>query len=208
MYRFVYLVDDDKSYRNSLRSLLETRGNMYLIPYDTGDDFLAARPEDLGVVLLDNRMPGSSGLEVLEKLREREGRWPVIMLTGYGDVATAVQAMKLGAVNYLEKPHRAEALFESLDEAFHQIEDASDGARFARRAKTAITRLSGRERQVLELLVAGFSNKEIGLKLDLSLRTVELYRGKMMDTLGAESLAEAICLAVAAGLMPLHAADA
>jgi two-component system response regulator FixJ len=208
MYRFVYLVDDDKNYRNSLRSLLETRGKMHLIPYDTGDDFLAARPEDQGVVLLDNRMPGSSGLEVLEKLREREGRWPVIILTGYGDITTAVQAMKLGAVNYLEKPHRAEALFEALDEAFHQIEDASDGARFARRAKSAIARLSERERQVLELLTAGFSNKEIGIKLDLSLRTIELYRGKMMDSLAAESLAEAVCLAVAGGLAPLHAADA
>jgi two-component system response regulator FixJ len=206
MSRFIYIVDDDDEFRNSLRSLLATRGSFHLLPFASGDAFLACQPEEFeGVVLLDNLMPGSSGLDVLRDLSERRVRWPVIMLAGEGDIVTAVQAMKLGAFDYLEKSVPPPDLFACIDSAFARIDRIDLDERFVDRACERVARLTERELEVLKLVVAGLSNKQVAYKLDISLRTVEVHRAHIMDKLDAQSVAEAIRLAIAARLVPLHA---
>jgi two-component system response regulator FixJ len=207
MSRFIYIIDDDVDFRNSLRSLLSARGCFHLLPFASGDAFLAAQREEFeGVILLDDLMPGSSGLDVLRHLAERRVRWPVIMLAGEGDTNFAVQAMKLGAFDYLEKPVRAPDLIACIDSAFARIDCIDQEERFVDRACERIARLSERELEVLKLVVAGLSNKQVAYKLDISLRTVEVHRANIMDKLDAHSVAEAIRLAIGARLVPLHAA--
>jgi two-component system response regulator FixJ len=177
------------------------------LPFASGDAFLAAQREEFeGVILLDDLMPGSSGLDVLRHLAERRVRWPVIMLAGEGDTNFAVQAMKLGAFDYLEKPVRAPDLIACIDSAFARIDCIDQEERFVDRACERIARLSERELEVLKLVVAGLSNKQVAYKLDISLRTVEVHRANIMDKLDAHSVAEAIRLAIGARLVPLHAA--
>ena len=200
-HSLVHVVDDDPAMRDSVGFLLDTAG-FEIALYEAGADLLdrLVAPAS-GCVLTDIRMPGVDGLELLRRLRGRGHTLPVIMMTGHGDVPLAVEAMKLGACDFIEKPFDDEALLRALQAALEQggpngpvdpiLQD------FMRRLAT----LSERERQVLDHLVTGGTSKEIGRRLRISPRTVEIYRAKVMAKTRAGSLQELVRWAVLAGFV-------
>jgi two-component system response regulator FixJ len=193
--QIVYVVDDESDVRRSLGFFLKTAGFMPR-PYLNGADFLADAPDLApGCVLLDVRMPDMSGLDVIEKLGNLTSRLPVIVMTGHGDIATAVRAMKLGAVDFLEKPFEDDALVAAMNLGFDALERDSRAEEDRRDAERRIAALTRRERDVLRLLGHGKSNKEVAIALDLSVRTVEMHRATMFDRLGVRTLPEALKLA-------------
>jgi FixJ family two-component response regulator len=199
---YVYVVDDDRDVRRSLSFMLgaaETRSH----PFGSGADFLDALPDlDPGCVLLDLRMPQMDGFQVMAELRRREVDWPIIVMTGHGEVPVAVRAMKQGAVDFIEKPFAEEALLGCLSTAFTILGDRESASRRRRAARERVDQLTTRETEVLEGLLAGESNKQLAQRLGISLRTVEMHRGNMMDRLEVANLAEALTLAIEAGLNP------
>jgi len=202
MTRSIYIVDDDDAVRASLHSLLSVRSDLVVRGYRSGDAFLDDAPElDPGVVLLDFHMPGASGLDVLEAL-DGKGRFVSVVLTGQGNVGLAVQAMKAGALDFIEKPYEAEVLMQLIDHAFARLEESSHEAARLNAAQAKIARLSPRETDVLKGLIEGRSNKVIAYELDISPRTVEIYRANLMEKLEVRSLSEALRIAFAAGLFP------
>ena len=198
--RTIHVVDDDAAVRHSLEQLLESMG-FATVSYTTPGNFLLAAPHLLGgCVLLDVKMPGISGLEVQARLRTIGFVPPIIVITGQGDIQTAVLAMKAGAFDFLEKPYEDEVLLAAIEAALAASPD--DHIHQAVDSAQRIARLSPREREVLDALVAGASNKVIAFDLGLSVRTVEVHRARMMERLGTRQLAEAIRLAVLATLAP------
>jgi two-component system response regulator FixJ len=196
--RLVHVVDDDEAVRDSLGFLLETAG-FEVKTYESGNRFLESFTDDGACVVTDVRMPGLTGLELVARLRERGSRLPVIVMTGHGDVPLAVEAMKAGVHDFIEKPFEDEAMIRSIegallrsDLAAGRSEDRSD---IIRRIET----LSARERQVLSGLVDGKANKVIARDLDISPRTVEIYRANVMTKMRAASLSELVRLAISAG---------
>jgi two-component system response regulator FixJ len=204
MIRNIYLVDDDDAVRASLHSLLSLQSNLVVRSFRSGDLFLGdAGALDAGVLLLDFHMPGSNGIDVLHALRESDPtRFAPVILTGEGNVALAVEAMKAGALDFLEKPYEAETLLQVIDGAFSRLAHDSASAAHTESAKTKIDGLSPRERDVLMGLIEGRANKVIAYELDISPRTVEIYRANLMTKLGVRSLPEALRIAFAAGLIP------
>ncbi|WP_313537967.1 response regulator [Sphingomonas sp.] len=202
MTRTIYIVDDDDAVRASLHSLLSVRPDLIVRGYRSGDAFLEQEGElDPGVVLLDFHMPGSSGLDVLLKL-DRSPKFVPIVLTGQGNVGLAVQAMKAGALDFIEKPYEAEFLLKVIDQAFSKLEEDGEAAARTATAESKIAKLSPRETDVLKGLIEGRSNKIIAYELDISPRTVEIYRANLMEKLEVRSLSEALRIAFAAGLFP------
>jgi len=198
--RTIHVVDDDVAVQLSLERLLGSMG-FATVSYTTPGAFLLEAPHlSGGCVLLDVKMPGISGLEVQARLRAIGFVPPIIVLTGQGDIQTAVLAMKAGAFDFLEKPYEDEVLLAAIEAALAASPD--DHIRQAMDSAQRIARLSPREREVLDALVAGASNKVIAFDLGLSVRTVEVHRGRMMERLGTRQLAEAIRLAVLATLAP------
>ena len=198
--RTIHVVDDDAAVRHSLERLLGSMG-LATVSYTTPGAFLLAAPHLLGgCVLLDVKMPGISGLEVLARLRAIGFVPPIIVITGQGDIQTAVLAMKAGAFDFLEKPYEDEVLLAAIEAALGAFPD--DHIHQAVDSAQRIARLSPREREVLDALVAGASNKVIAFDLGLSVRTVEVHRARMMERLGTRQLSEAIRLAVLATLAP------
>jgi two-component system response regulator FixJ len=198
--RTIHVVDDDAAVRHSLERLLGSMG-FATVSYATPDAFLLEAPHLLrGCVLLDVKMPGISGLEVQTRLKAIGFVPPVIVITGQGDIQTAVLAMKAGAFDFLEKPYHNEVLLAAIEAALAAVLD--DHSHQAVDSAQRIARLSPREREVLDALVAGASNKVIAFELGLSVRTVEVHRARMMERLGTRQLAEAIRLAVLATLAP------
>lgn len=199
--RSIYIVDDDNEIRSELYSLLSIYPDTGLRSFGSGDDFIAALDElQASVILLDMNMPGASGLDVLEAIRDRQDLFPIV-LTGEGDTQLAVQAMKAGATDFLEKPCEPKSLMRTIDLAFETLEETEQVIARTGEARDKLSRLSSRERDVLEGLIEGKSNKVIGYELDISPRTVEVYRGKMMEKLEVQSLPEALRIAFAAGLI-------
>ncbi|MFC3711118.1 response regulator transcription factor [Sphingoaurantiacus capsulatus] len=203
--KIVYVVDDDDAVRDSARRLLKIVG-YEVETFDSANAFMdgvdSLKP---GCVIFDINMPGISGLEAQKQLKERGAAFPVIILTGQGDIGKAVQAMKNGAVEFIEKPYQNEALLNAVEAGFAQLgvrlsEDAAN-----EKAAGVVGRLSPRERQVLQGMLTGLPNKLIGHQLGLSTRTVEVYRSKVMDKLEVRSLSSAVKLALAAGLPELEA---
>ncbi|GAA4762919.1 response regulator FixJ [Stakelama sediminis] len=193
MSRFVYIVDDEAPVRDSLRALLSTRNNLHLVPCVSGDAFLAdIKEREPGVVLLDIHMPGRSGIDVLREIQDLSDRFCTVMLTGQGDIQLAVQAMKLGAVDFLEKPYDHRRLFGAIDAAFEQLDQSAEANQRSIEARQRLELLSGREREVLDLMVDGEPNKRIAAELGISIRTVEVHRSNAMSKLSASSLAEAV----------------
>lgn len=196
----VHIIDDDPAMRDSVAFLLGTEGfNVRL--YEAGTELLDRLTKPVaGCVLTDIRMPGIDGLELLRRLRSAGHTLPVIMMTGHGDVPLAVEAMKLGACDFIEKPFDDEALLQALRSAMERSGPAAPAdpglQEFVRRVGT----LSERERQVLDRLVAGGTSKEIGRALDISPRTVEIYRAKLMAKTQAANLQELVRWSVLAGL--------
>jgi len=203
MIRNIYLIDDDDAVRASLHGLLSLRSDLVVRNFRSGDQFLE-RVSDLesGVLLLDYHMPGKNGLEVLEQLGSlSHGRFLTIILTGEGNIDVAVQAMKAGALDFLEKPYKADALLETIDKAFERMEHESAGSAQIESARAKVDVLSPRERDVLTGLIEGRSNKVIAYNLAISPRTVEIYRANLMTKMGVRSLSEALRVAFAAGLI-------
>lgn len=195
----VYIVDDNEIIRSLLHGALSGRGDCHLYSFASGDAFVAALGGlEAGVLLLDVHMPGLSGLEVLSRLAASDRTIRTIVMTAKAQVALAVDAMKLGAGDFIEKPFAIEDLMERVDRAFDALQDARDQVAPRDTARAQIERLSGREREVLGGLVAGLSNKEIALNLDLSPRTVEIHRANVMSKLEADSLAAVIRVALTA----------
>lgn len=169
--------------------------------FSSGDEFLRARlPEGLNCVLLDMRMPGLNGLDVLRALGDQDNPPSVLMLTGHGDIPLAVEAMKLGALDFIEKPYVPKKLLEAIDSASEIYQQAREVDAGNREAVALVDSLSERQRQVLAGIVRGKANKIIAYDLGLSIRTVEAYRAQMLDKLGVRSTAEAVRIAIAAGL--------
>ena len=199
-HSLVHVVDDDPAMRDSVGFLLDTAGFEVAL-YEAGTNLLDTLVKPArGCVLADIRMPGVDGLELLRRLRESGHTLPVIMMTGHGDVPLAVEAMKLGACDFIEKPFDDEALLQALRSALDRdgLTKAVDPTlqEFIRRVGT----LSERERQVMDQLVVGGSSKDIGRALDISPRTVEIYRAKLMAKTQAASLQELVRWSVLAGL--------
>lgn len=197
--RDVYVIDDSVDVRTSLHKLFGSMGiNAY--PFRSGSDFLDGL-QDLKAapILVDIRMPDIDGLELMSELRRRENSWPVIVMTGHGEVPIAVKAMRLGAVEFLSKPFEFEALEGALDLAFGVLRDAVAHDREREAALALFAALTQREREIMRELAAGLSNKEIARVLDLSVRTVEMHRANAMRKLGAGNVIELIALIAAAG---------
>ena len=180
----------------------------HVVSYQSPAAFLnAASGLSAGCVLLDIRMPGVDGLEVQARLNRLRVNLPVIVMTGHGDVPSAVRAMKAGAVDFLEKPFDDETLLNAIGGAFAKASRLIGGDREAVRAAQRIATLSPREREVLDALLAGRPNKVIAFDLNISVRTVEVHRARMMERLGTKQFADAIRLAVMAKLAPRNRAE-
>ena len=200
--RLVYVVDDDEAVRESLSALLEACS--YTVrAFGLARDFLAAaatlRP---GCLIADIRMPEMDGLELQQLLTERSFNFPLIVITGHGDVALAVRAMKAGAIDFIEKPFAADAIVASVDSGLARL--AASGAEdpLTAGAASRLALLSPREREVLQGLLAGLPNKSIAYDLAISPRTVEIHRARVMDKMAAKSLSELIRMSLAAGVQP------
>ncbi|HEY0313850.1 MAG TPA: PAS domain-containing protein [Allosphingosinicella sp.] len=199
MSRLVHIVDDDAQVRAAMSYLLSSHDFSTRV-YASGTEFLRDAPLDAGCLLLDLRMPDLGGHEVQEELARRGATLPVIVMSGHGDLGAAVRAMKLGAVDFLQKPPGEAELVAAVERALEGAQQGR-GRRSAQvAAVAAVERLSRRERQVLQGLLSGHSNKAIARRLDLSPRTVEMHRANMMTALGTAALPEALRIAIDAGL--------
>lgn len=188
----VHLIDDDEAVRNGLALLIGTVG-LRVQSWNGAQAFLAGFDrESIGAIVLDVRMPGISGLTLLDTLVAQGVDQPVIMLTGHGTVEMCRRAFKAGAAEFLEKPVDDELLLEALQAAVRQHVQSRQRHRANREARDRYARLSEREREVLGLIVAGLTNKDIGRALDLSPRTVETHRANLFAKLEAQSLAQLI----------------
>ncbi|WP_089177023.1 response regulator [Bosea sp. AS-1] len=194
--RIVYLIDDDTDVRDALILLLRTMG-FTARPFPGVQAFLD-RPDPLqdGCLVVDIRMPGTSGLQLLERMAGEAARMPTVMITGHGDVAACRRAFKAGAVDFLTKPVDEQVLLEAVEAAF-AVFDAGKLAQAVRADREALLgRLTPREREILDLVAAGRSTKEIARALDVSPRTVETHRANLAEKLGAGSVAEMVRFAL------------
>jgi two-component system response regulator FixJ len=197
----VHVVDDDEAMRDSMAFLLRAE-NFQVQTYADAADFLAALPQiKVGCVVTDVRMPGMSGIELLQRLRELKVSLPVIVVSGHGDVPLAVEAMKTGALDFIEKPFDDDVFLRAVRTALGA--QAVDSQRQAQKAtiNSRLESLSNREREVLEGLVAGHPNKTIAYDLGISPRTVEIYRANVMEKMQARSLSDLVRMALVGGLL-------
>lgn len=195
----VHIVDDDAAVRDSLALLLELSG-LPVRSFDSAESFLAELDrEACGCLLLDLRMPGMDGLSLQKLLTERGIGLPIVMITAHGDVAAARTALKGGAVDFLEKPVDETVLLATVREAMRREQSRVAASAEQQQAHDRLARLTEREREVLDLVAAGRTSKEIGEQLGISSRTVEVYRSRLMDKLQVGSLPELVRLAVKAG---------
>jgi two-component system response regulator FixJ len=192
----VHVVDDDAAIRDSIGFLLEAVG-FVVRTYASAAAFLAAAPTLSGCVLTDVRMPAMDGLELQRRLNELGLRLPVIVITGAGDIPIAVRAMKAGAVDFLEKPVDDARLLEAVQRALQRSRLLAEAHTSAAEALARLALLTPREREVLDLLVAGLSNKAVGKQLGASPRTVEVHRARILEKLHAQSLPELVRLVMA-----------
>src|SRR5581483_533390 len=197
----VYVIDDDEAMRDSLSFLLDSSGYSVTL-FDDAQRFLDALPGlTFGCVLSDVRMPGIDGIELLKLMKTQHSPFPILIMTGHGDVPLAVEAMKLGAVDFLEKPFEDDRLITMIESAIRQAEPAAKNEAITQDVAGRVASLSPRERQVMEGLVAGLSNKLIAREYDISPRTIEVYRANVMTKMQANSLSELVRLAMRAGLL-------
>ncbi len=197
----VYVVDDDDAVRDSLEALLLAEG-YDVIGFGSAEDFLSGRDASAkGCCLLDVRMPGMDGITLLRDIGKEAATLPVVVMTGHGDVPMAVKAMKLGAVDFIEKPFDTNLMIETVRSALRSG-GSKTKAEVDPTLAAHVKRLTARERDVLEHLVAGRSNKEVGRVLGISPRTVEIHRARLMEKMTAESLAQLVRMAIEAGVDP------
>jgi two-component system, LuxR family, response regulator FixJ len=197
----VYVIDDDEALRESLAFLLRT-ARIDVESYASAGAFLEALPTThASCVITDVRMPGMSGLDLLRRLRELKIEVPVIVITGHGDVPLAVEAMKIGASDFLEKPFDDELLLASVRSALERQDGATKRSAERARIENKLAALSNRERDVLGGLVAGRANKQIAFDLGISPRTVEIYRANLMNKMQAGSLSDLVRMALIVGIV-------
>src|SRR4051812_20461293 len=197
----VYVIDDDEAMRDSLMFLLDSAGYEVTL-FETARQFLDALPAlAFGCVVSDVRMPGIDGIELLKRLKATHSAFPIVIMTGHGDVPLAVETMKLGAVDFLEKPFEDDRLIAMIDTAIREAEPAAKSEAVAHDIAARAASLSPRERQVMDGLIAGMSNKLIAREYDISPRTIEVYRANVMTKMQANSLSELVRLGMRAGLI-------
>jgi len=197
----IYVIDDDDAVRHSLEFLLKTAG-ITVRGFESAKAFLEIMPQiSSGCIITDVRMPEITGIELLKRVKAVNPDLPVIVITGHGDISLAVEAMKIGAVDFLEKPFDDDLLLAAVRTAL--IRDADSGKRKAELAgiHEKLNALSNRERQVLEGLVVGNANKTIAFDLGISPRTVEIYRANLMTKMSANSLSDLVRMAIVTGVL-------
>ncbi|CAA0115457.1 response regulator transcription factor [Zhongshania aliphaticivorans] len=194
----VYLVEDDEAVRDSLQMVLESVGHK-VVSYSRADSFLEDYTTEMaGCMVLDIRMPGMNGMELQRQLNSRNSILPIIFVTGHGDVPMAVDAMQRGAVDFVQKPYREEELLGKIQQAI--AADAENRADLEEKHKirAKLADLTPRESQVMELMIEGKANKVIAYDLDISQRTVEIHRARVMEKMGVRSLAHLVRMVMAA----------
>ena len=192
----VYIVDDDEAVRDSLRWLLEAN-NYRVRAFPSGESFLAEYDEKRpGVLIVDVRMPGMSGLELQEQMIARKSTMPIVFITGHGDVPMAVSTIKKGAIDFLEKPFDETDLREIVGRMFEQANERLSQAQAQREHEAMLARLTAREQQVLERIVAGRLNKQIADDLGISIKTVEAHRANIMEKLQVTTVADLMKVAL------------
>lgn len=197
-----YVIDDDRALRVSLSVLLRTM-ETDTRPFSCAEDFLEELPHlRPGCLVVDIAMPGKDGLTLLADLRDCGCDWPVIIMTGHGEVKSAVRAMKLGAIEFLEKPFSDNELQDALTRGFEWLRKKQLTERSANQCKLSFEAVRPRERDVLNLIIEGLPNKLIAHRLSLSIRTVEMHRARLMKRVGAANSAELVRLASVAGVLP------
>jgi len=197
----LFVVDDDDAVRDSLEALLGSKG--YDVRTFSSSEVFLGQADIIGqpgCLLLDIRMPGMDGLKVLEQLKSRKSPLAIVMITGHADVSTAVRAMKAGAVDFVEKPFTQDVILESIKKACESIGNHEIGASERQDIQHRIDNLSPRERDVMERLVDGLTNKEIARDLNISPRTVEVYRSGVMDKMKAANLSSLVKLGLIVGM--------
>ena len=197
--RTVFVVDDDAAALDSLVLLLRSDG-LYPSGYSSALDFLAALPtEARGCVISDVRMPGMDGVQLVRSLKQMGSPLPIILVTGHADVSVAVQAMKAGASDFVQKPYESEQILRLVRAALEENDEAVDANARRNRVLSRIESLTARERQVLDLIMEGASNKLLASSLTISPRTEEIYRANVMSKMRADSLSELIRMTLASG---------
>jgi FixJ family two-component response regulator len=195
----VYVIDDDDAVRDSLQWLLEA-SRYRVIGFDSAENFLAGHdPAAIAVAIIDVRMPGMSGLELQDELIARKVTYPVIFITGHGDVPMAVSTMKKGAVDFIEKPFDQDALKALVERMLADARAQASETERRRMSEALMARLTAREQQVLERIVAGRLNKQIADDLGISIKTVEAHRANIMDKLNANTVADLMRTVLAGG---------
>ena len=195
----VFVVDDDPALRDSLKFLIESVGITVKV-FASAEEFLEAfDPKEHACVVLDVRMPGLSGLELLEKLKSERLAPTVLLITGHGDVPMAVRALKAGAFDFIEKPFSDQVLLERIQQALTTDRKRREDLEYILEIESRLAHLTPREREVFEIVVSGTPNKVIASRLDLSQKTVEVHRAHVMEKMRAPSLADLVKMAVAVG---------
>ncbi len=193
----IYIVDDDEAVRDSLRWLLEA--NSYRVKsFGSAEEFLEGYdPDNISILIVDVRMPGMSGLELQEELIKRNSPIPIVFITGHGDVPMAVSTMKKGAVDFLEKPFNEGELRSIVARMLQQAAERVSQAQTRKNQQLILSRLTAREQQVLERIVAGRLNKQIAGDLNISIKTVEAHRANIMEKLEVTTVADLMKIALA-----------
>ena len=199
MRKTIHLVDDDAAVRHALGTFLASEG--YTVKdYDCAETFLQSKGIDSGILVLDQRMTGMTGLELQQELKKRKVHLPIIFITGHGNVALSVMAMKAGAMDFIEKPFSNEVLLSNVQQAFRRLESQQKELR----RKTAIMEcyktLTPREREILAFIVEGISNKDLAERLQISNRTIEVHRSRIMRKMQAENLPDLVRMAALCGI--------
>ncbi len=192
----VYVVDDDEGVRDSLQWLLE--GKDYRVRcYDSAESFLSRYDtREVACLIVDIRMGGMTGLELQDRLVERKSPLPIVFITGHGDVPMAVNSMKKGAMDFIQKPFQEEALVNLVERMLEQAQEAFAGQQQSASRDALLAKLTSRETQVLERIVAGRLNKQIADDLVISIKTVEAHRANIMEKLGAKTVADLLKIAL------------
>jgi two-component system response regulator FixJ len=197
----IYVIDDDEAVRQSLEFLLKTAG-LTVRGFESATAFLEVLPQiSSGCIITDVRMPGVTGIDLLRRVKESGVDIPVIVITGHGDISLAVEAMKIGAVDFLEKPFDDRGLLDTVRASLDRSADTAQRNAELIEIRDKFTALSNRERQVLEGLVAGKANKTIAFDLGISPRTVEIYRANLMTKMAANSLSDLVRMAMITGIL-------
>ena len=198
----VYVVDDDEAVRDSLQWLLE--GKDYRVRcFDSAESFLSRYDHrEVACLIADIRMNGMTGLELQERLIERQSPLPIVFITGHGDVPMAVDAMKKGALDFVQKPFDEAAITDLVERMLDHAAEAFEHSQRAASRDALLAKLTSRETQVLERIVAGRLNKQIADDLNISIKTVEAHRANIMEKLGANTVADLLKIALASSTVP------